>query len=78
MSLNEMEASHDFSCETDRKPGFKISRCEPTKICKNSSHTVRLFEVFQSLRKYVKGVYGILNVNVTFLFLETTFYVMLG
>lgn len=51
-----MDELHDSSCANYQKLVLKTSSCEPKKY-RNSSHMVKVFEVLQSLRQYVKIVF---------------------
>jgi len=47
-----MEAKQTLCSPSDQKPVLKCNGCEPTNL-RNSSHLVGIFEVLQSLQKYV-------------------------
>jgi len=61
MSVKKMDAAHNSSSEGDPKPVLIASKeCEPTNF-KNNSHSVRILEDLQSLRKYVKGDFSFIK-----------------
>jgi len=47
-----MYALQTSSCENNLKQVLKSNECEPTNF-RNDSHSVRILEDLQSLRKYV-------------------------
>jgi len=56
-----MEAKQTLCGTCDQKPILKFNGCEPTKL-RNSSHVVGVFEVLQSLRKYVVGDFSSIKI----------------
>lgn len=58
-----MDALHYLSWESNQKQVLNSNGFEPTKMCVNSSHTVKVFEVLQALRKYVPSEFRSLQNN---------------
>jgi len=58
--VKEMDALHNSSSESDPKQVLTSKECEPTNF-RNNSHSVRILEDLQSLRKYVKGNFSFIK-----------------
>ena len=73
-----MDTIQASSCENNLKQVLTSKECEPTNF-RNNSHSARILEDLQSLRKYVDGYLPslIINIHNIFLFLEMKFYVIL-
>jgi len=63
-TLKKMDALQISSCESESDPiQFLTSKeCEPITF-RNNSHSVRILEDIQSLRKYVKGDFSFIKIK---------------
>jgi len=55
-----MDALQTSSSESDPKQVMTSKKCEPTNF-RNNSHSDRILEDLQSLRKYVKGDFSLIK-----------------
>jgi len=60
MSVKVMDALQASSSESDAKQVVTSKECEPTNF-RNNSHSARILEDLQSLRKYVKGDFSFIK-----------------